>query len=87
MVGPAGEQRAQQARGRALADGDAARQTNDVRDPARALAEERGRDAAELVGRGDVQVEQPRQRVVHDLDLAQVQVVAEAAQGGQLVGG
>ena len=59
VVGPAGEQRLQDAGERALADGDAAGDADDVGHPRCDRAEERRRHPGEVLGRVDVEVEQP----------------------------
>jgi len=79
-VVPAGEQLAQQARDARLADGHGAGDADHERRGLRALAEEVARDAMELLGAADVQVEQAAEREVDLLDLPEVQRVAEAAQ-------
>ena len=85
MVGPPGEQQPQQPGGRALADRDAAGDPDHVRHPLLLLAEERAGGGAQAVGRGDVEVEQPRQRQVDRSHLVEVDVVAEAADGVELL--
>ena len=85
MVGPAGEQRLQDAGERALADGDAAGDADDVGHPRRHRAEERRRHPGEVLGRADVEVEQPRQRQVDRRDLVEVDALVDAAQLGEVV--
>ncbi len=79
VVLPAGQQRLEHTRGGRLADGDAARDTDDERHrPVRIvlLAEElRGGGEQPLV-RGDLQVDQPGQRQVDLFDLEQVDAVS-----------
>ena len=59
MVGPAHQQRLEDARDRALADGDAAREADDVRHVRVQLAEERLGHGVELTGRREPEVQQP----------------------------
>jgi hypothetical protein len=80
VSGQRGEQLAQDARRRRLADGDRPGDADDERRAVRRLAEERRGGGVQLVDARDVEVEQPRQRQVDLLDLVQVDPVAEAAQ-------
>ena len=85
MVGPAGEQRLQDAGERALADGDAAGDADHVRHPRRHRAEERRRHPGEVLRRADVQVQQARQREVDGRHLVEVDALVDAAQLGEVV--
>ena len=85
VVGPAGEQRLQDAGERALADGDAAGDADHVRHPRRHRAEERRRHPGEVLRGADVQVEQARQRQVDRGDLVEVDALVDAAQLGEVV--
>ena len=83
MVGPLCEQRLQDAGERALADGDAAGDADDVRHLRGDRAEEGGRDLVEVLRGAHVQVEEPAQRQVDRGHLVEVDVVVDAAAGGR----
>ena len=85
VVGPAGQQRLQDAGERALADGHAAGDADHVRHPRRHRAEERRRHPGQVLGRADVQVEQARQRQVDRRHLVEVDALVDAPQLGQVV--
>ena len=80
MIGPAHQQRLQHARDRALADGDAARDPDDVRHARVQVAEERLGHGVEVTGRREPQVQQPRQRQVDVFDLLERDRLVPAAQ-------
>ena len=80
MVGPAGQQRLQDASERALADRHAAGHTDHVRHLRCHRAEERRRHPMQVLRRVDVQVEQPAQRQVDGDDLVEVDLLVDAAQ-------
>ena len=79
MVRPAREQLAQHAGRGALADRHAAGEADQERDLVLAVAEEGGGGAVQALHRGDVEVEQAREREVHLLDLAERHALDEAA--------
>ena len=85
VVGPAGQQRLQDAGERALADGHAAGDADHVRHPRRHRAEERRRHPGQVLGRADVQVEQARQRQVDRRHLVEVDALVDAPQLGEVV--
>ena len=80
MVGPLGEQRLEDAGERALADGDAAGDADDVRHLRGDGAEERRRHLVQVLRGADVQVEQPAERQVDGGHLVEVDVVVDALQ-------
>ena len=84
MVGPPGEQRLEDAGERALADGDAAGDADDVRHLRGDRAEERRRHLVQVLRGADVQVEQPAERQVDGGDLVEVDVVVDALQPGEV---
>ena len=88
MLRPVGQHLLQHAGGRGLADGDRARQPDDERGARRLrLVQELLRCAVEL-GRGlHVEAEQGRQRQVDLLHLVEVELVPEAANAVDLLGG
>ena len=85
VVGPAGEQRLQDAGERALADGHAAGHADDVRHLRGQRAEERGRRLVQVLGGRDVQVEQAGERQVDRRDLVEVDALVDAAQRLEVV--
>jgi hypothetical protein len=90
VIGPAGEQGAQQAGGGRLADGDAAGDPDHERHllgGVRRLAEERGGVGVQPLSCRDPQVDQPGQRQVDVDDLLEVHRVVERAQPHHLVEG
>jgi hypothetical protein len=84
MVGPLFEQRLQDAREGALADGDAARDADDVGHLRGDRAEERRRHPVEILGGADVQVQQSAEGQVHGGDLVEVDALVDAAQAFEL---
>src|SRR5690606_9772770 len=85
--GPSGQQRVEQpGRGR-LADRDAAGDAQDVRHGPLGPPEELAQHAAALLGSGEMEVEEPRQRQVDVGDFGQIDGVVHAAELFQLVRG
>ena len=84
-VRPAAHQLAQDAGRRRLADRHRPGDADDEGGDGERLAEEVAGRLPQAVDRLDVEVQQPRERQVDVLDLAQVQPVAEAAQPGDVV--
>ena len=77
MIGPAREQRLEDARGGALADGDRAADADDERHLAVGAAEELRRHRMQLLRGGDVEVQEPRHRQVDLLDLLDRELLDE----------
>ena len=71
MRRPARQQRAEDARERALADGDAAGDADDVRRRRRQRAEERLTRRMEGLSRRDVQVQEPGERQIDGADFVE----------------
>ena len=80
MIGPAGEERLEDAGEGALADGHAAGDTDHVRDPRGDRAEERRRHPGQVLRRADVEVEQTGQREVDRGHLVEVDALVDPAQ-------
>ena len=85
MRRPSRQQCLQDARGRALADRDAAREPDDVRTRRGQDAEERVGHRVAIAGRDCVEAEQPRQRQIDLGDLVEVEPFVDAAQLGEVV--
>jgi hypothetical protein len=86
VVRPTGEERLQDPRGGALADGDAPPEADHERHGPRGTAEEVVRGAVQRLGGRDPEVQQPRQRQVDVGDLVEVEPVVERPHPLDLVG-
>jgi hypothetical protein len=84
VVRPAREELSHDSRRRALADRDAARQPDDVRDLRHLRAEEGRRRPVQALARVDVQVQQSRERKVDVGNLVERDALVEATQLGQI---
>ena len=80
MIGPARQQRAQHAGRRALSDRHRSGDAEDVGHVAITAAEEAAGDGVQLLGGGDVQIEQARQRQVDLLHLLHRQIFDQTRQ-------
>ena len=85
VVGPAHEQRLQDASDRALADRDAARKSDDVRGVRVELPEERLGHDLQLTRRREPEVEQPRERQEHVFDFLERHGFVATAQRREVV--